>query len=93
MTGGALFFTGAHKLAAKPIANRFGADPDGLITPQANWAANASMVPTAPSDCPDCLSFPCLYCCGRRMKNLARAPLSASMTGRCSIWTWPAFLR
>jgi len=31
LTGGTLFFTGAHSLALKPLANRFGRDPQGLV--------------------------------------------------------------
>ncbi|KJS29297.1 MAG: hypothetical protein VR64_20915 [Desulfatitalea sp. BRH_c12] len=32
LTGGSLFFTGAHSLAVQPLAKRFGHDPQGLIT-------------------------------------------------------------
>lgn len=31
LQGGTLFFTGAHSLAVKPLARRFGNDPQGLI--------------------------------------------------------------
>jgi hypothetical protein len=32
LKGGSLFFTGAHSLAVKPLAKRFGHDPQALIT-------------------------------------------------------------
>jgi hypothetical protein len=31
LTGGTLFFTGAHSLPLSPIARRFGRDPEGLV--------------------------------------------------------------
>ena len=41
LQGGTLFFTGAHSLAVKPLAKRFGDDPQGLIAAAAVMGGEA----------------------------------------------------